>query len=138
MGYSHYWFQEHGAIEEPVWRRICNDVEKLIDACQVRLSATVNGSAPPIVDAEQIVFNGSPESEGYEAFAMHRVPKNHFYFCKTAGRPYDEVVCAVLAVAAEYAPSAVRVISDGPAENWQAPVGWASDVLGRSVPNPIL
>ncbi len=53
MGYSHYWFQEHGAIEEPVWRRICNDVEKLIDACQVRLSATVNGSAPPIVDAER-------------------------------------------------------------------------------------
>ena len=104
---------------------------------KIGLAATLNGNTPPIIDAEQIVFNGSPESEGYEDFEMHRVPENEFNFCKTAGMPYDEVVCAVLAVAAEHAPSAIRVQSDGPAENWGAPVGWASEVLERPVPNPI-
>lgn len=138
MGYTHYWFQKHGVVEELAWRRLCSDVEKLVAASEIGLSATLNGSAPPIIDAEQIVFNGSPEFEGYEDFEMHRVPKDEFNFCKTAGMPYDEVVCAVLAVAAEHAPSAIRVQSDGPAENWRMPVGWASKVLERPVPNPIL
>ena len=82
MGYSHYWFQEHGAIGEFAWSRICSDVEKLVTASQIGLAATLNGSTPPIIDAEQIAFNGSPESEGYEDFVMRRVPKDELISVK--------------------------------------------------------
>ena len=137
MGYSHYWFQEHGAIDQATWNRICIDVRKLITACPLRLSEQMGEARPPLISAESIVFNGFGDLDGHEPFKLDRVPNEGFSFCKTLGKCYDTVVCAVLAVAAEDAPSAIRVQSDGTAEDWRAAITWASETLERSISNPI-
>ena len=92
---------------------------------------------PPLVDGEQIVFNATPEPEGHEPLVLKRVPTEDYSFCKTFGKPYDTLVCAVLAVAAEHAPANIRVLSDGRAEDWEGGLAWASEVLGCTIPNPI-
>ena len=60
----------------------------------------------------------------YETCEIVRVPdvrkgeKEAFEFCKTAYRPYDLVVTAVLLLYAHHFPGKVRLSSDGERVNW--------------------
>ena len=64
--------------------------------------------------------------------------KRYSEFCKTNRKPYDLVVCAVLAIATQRAPGWLRITSsDGDASDWQPAVDWASEVLDRRIINPI-
>jgi hypothetical protein len=63
--------------------------------------------------------------------------RTDFSFTKTRGYPYELVVCAVLAAAADRAPDAISVSSDGDPPDWAKPVEWACSVLGREIRSPI-
>lgn len=59
-----------------------------------------------------------------------------FDFTKTAQKPYDVVVTAILCRLAECGPDLVRVSSDGNEIDWVAGQMLASSVLGRPVAIP--
>jgi hypothetical protein len=69
-----------------------------------------------------IRFNGV-NGEGHETFIFFKkMPKEqqissdksrHFYFCKTARKPYDLAVCLVLLSLAQHASKSVELGSDG-------------------------
>ncbi len=50
------------------------------------------------------------------------ITKDHddsFNFCKTARKPYDEIVTAILAVVDKLAPGALEIGSDGDESDWE-------------------
>jgi hypothetical protein len=124
MGYTHYWESET-SISSDVWAAICADAKTLI------------ATFPPIirdltVDDEEIFFNGSCDS-----FEFLR--RGDWAFCKTRGEPYDKLVCAILAVAAQRYPR-LAVRSDAQLQDdeslWIDAIAWASEVLGRRLNLP--
>lgn len=138
MGYTHYWHAHD--IPDDTWALVCADAQKLIAASPVPVAEEDdNSNLPPIIEEGpdgQIRFNGS-DNQGYETFRLLQASGPEF--CKTGrddGRPYDLVVCAVLAVAKEHHP-ALFVSSDGSYVDWQPHLDWAAEVLGRRVPLPI-
>ena len=54
-----------------------------------------NGEGEPVFDPNGIIFNGDDSIDlAHETFAVYPKPFNDF--CKTARKPYDLMVCAVL------------------------------------------
>lgn len=90
------------------------------------------GTKPEITP--DIAFNGI-EDKSHESFVLPASGLGDFEFCKTAQKPYDEVVVAALARLAEV--SGIKVSSDGNAADWEDGVKLASKVLGRKVSNPL-
>lgn len=130
MGYTHYWEAESEITTEQ-WEKIAQDSRKLIEAspAPIWFEDDQPEAAPHIGDG-LIRFNGAG-ADGHETFWLDR-ENAEFAFCKTAAKPYDLVVCAILAVVKEHAPQ-VRVSSDGDARDWAAPLRWASDILKRPI-----
>ena len=63
----------------------------------------------------------------------------HTYnFCKTAGKPYDAAVTAVLSIVNHYAAAVYAISSDGEAQDWAVGVRrLASGAIQAPVTNPI-
>lgn len=141
MGYTHYW-----RVSKPIplkaWDLICDDAEKIIAASPVPLAWEYDEpkKAPEVKrknemgGAALIRFNGI-EDDGHETFFFEQAATK-FSFCKTAAKPYDVVVCALLAAIAERAPM-VKVSSDGEPGEWQEGLDLAQKALGRPVPLPL-
>jgi hypothetical protein len=123
MGYTHYW-RSHTDIPPDTWEAISDDVRKLAKGFE---------GAKVEIDAAEIVIHGSCET-----FALQRTAED-FGFCKTRLGAYDKLVCAALAVAAERYPG-LDVSSDGFMQDdggaWGNAINWASNTLGRNVPDP--
>lgn len=135
MGYTHYWRMSKD-IPVSAWAKIQADAAKLIATSPAPLAYEYDKTdKPPVCDENEIRFNGRDE-DGHETFLLKREQKS-FEFCKTASKPYDTVVCAVLACAHEHAPEAITVSSDGDGDDWAGPLVWAGDVLGREIPLPL-
>lgn len=135
MGYTHYWEQLNGAIPAAAWTLIQADAKKLIAASPVKLAFDYDEpTKKPVCDASEIRFNGVGD-EGNETFMLMPEPAD-FEFCKTAHKPYDLVVCAILACAKEHAADFIDVSSDGEAEEWAEELAWADSVLGRTLALP--
>lgn len=88
-------------------------------------------SAPEISE-ENIIFNGV-EDDGHETFVLS--PGKGFSFCKTAYKPYDVVVTAILALADHY--NICSVSSDGNKDDWQAGVDLVFQATGIKVRCPM-
>ncbi len=135
MGYTHYWRAKNGGLFTPEeWKKITDDVQKLIAASDVPLLFEEDSNEPPSITDDLIRFNGKLH-DGHETFWFQR-DLEHFQFCKTAAKPYDKVVVACLAVALQHAPDKIRVSSDGDERDWKEGLDWASAVLGRTIPCP--
>ena len=120
MGYTHYWRQGQDFNQEG-WAAICDATHKLIVALPATVKIAVEYDEPeglPVVDGSEIRFNGIGDL-GHETFLLERAARG-FQFCKTARKPYDVLVCAVLMVAGTVAPDALSISSDGGEENWSA------------------
>ena len=74
---------------------------------------------------------------GHETFLFLRDNKKdefhkkllHFEFCKTAQKPYDLPVTAVLILAVKHFKDDVKVSSDGDAADWQAGIELVNKTL---------
>jgi hypothetical protein len=102
-----------------------------------------DGTGRPIIDNDQIIFNGDgSKGEDHETMVLDR-NGNGFQFCKTARKPYDRFVKAVLVVANYYAPGALEVTCDGDDEPdcWTEGVRiaeiYAKGVTGRRPCSPV-
>ena len=102
-----------------------------------------SGIGRPEISNTGICFNGdASKGEDHETFIIER-EGNGFQFCKTARKPYDRFVKAVLVIANYYAPGALKVSCDGDDEPdcWTEGVStatiYANGVPGRSPCSPL-
>ncbi|OQY87145.1 MAG: hypothetical protein B6D41_12240 [Chloroflexi bacterium UTCFX4] len=125
MGYTHYWRQRRD-ITATEW-----------DDVRAAFNAMLAQNARILADVEDtdnaIAFNGTGE-DSHETFVLNRALATAraewntpdaeplcFQFCKTAHKPYDLIVTALLLVTTEIAPGWADVSSDGDMQgkDWQ-------------------
>lgn len=141
MGYTHYWTQKRNFTRK-AWAEISDDIATILkDVQHVQgvVLADWNGSAgtQPEFEADQISFNGLGDNS-HESFTVDRVraPKQAWEkhsgdgFCKTARKPYDLAVTAVLCYLATVAETH-DVTSDGHGKNWLEGLAEARRALPR-------
>lgn len=112
MGYTHYW--RHKGFTTEQWLKLVEFARLEIQNTKVPI---VNGSGQsgtmPKLDAFHIQFNGE-EDDSHETFHLTKAAQD-FEFCKTAQKPYDEVVVSIMREALRLNPN-FKPSSDG---------GWA-------------
>ena len=120
MGYTHYW--ELPEIDKETWAKI-QAASKEVVAEVPNLQYEFNNPDPPLVDSDHIRFNGQG-SAGHETFFLERDGLRGFNFCKTARKPYDEAVTAVLCIVGHHLTRAgtlkdpYYISSDGYFSEW--------------------
>ena len=115
MGYTHYFTQKKECT--PVrWRRIQEDFMRCVKVCDVPIFLDFDESRSPEISSEQIWFNGYRD-DGHETMVLTRDGQDSS-FCKTAGKPYDVLVTALLLIANRFAREAWDISSDGDPEDW--------------------
>jgi hypothetical protein len=130
MGYTNYWTDSgtHQAIPTPALRIIKTVLDHAYQAGIVQRE--YDDSRPPVVTAEEIRFNGIGEL-GHETFGFRTGAPDPFGFCKTARKPYDDVVMRVLLVLACYRPG-FELSSDGAFDHeWIEALDWFNQKVGR-------
>lgn len=113
MGYTHYW---NGKIPQSKFDKLRIASEKVIGFSDASvLWESEETDKPPELTSDLIRFNGI-EDDGHETFCLEQ--SNTEGFCKTAQKPYDEIVTAILCLAKHYAKS-FEVRSDGKSIEWK-------------------
>lgn len=157
MGYTHY-FPQRRDFTPNEWMDVRTAAKRIIDTAKAEGVVVCfeydAADKPPVTDAKLIRFNGVGD-DGHETFIVYRrvsdmgatweVYANElktrgeiFNFCKTAAKPYDVVVTAILAAIDLMAPGALGIESDGEAANWEEGVRLANRALkGHVIPNPL-
>ena len=116
MGYTHYW-RGKGEFTVSEWAAICADARKILKTTRVKLWHEYDEPlAGPEITETHIQMNGAGD-DGYETFVLTKHPSD-FEFCKTAQKPYDAVVCAILISAHKHAPDVLTISSDGERADW--------------------
>ena len=132
MGYTHYWTfkkPKKGTIRktEKKYQAAIVDCGKLIRAYYIAnggLSGYSAHAEPGKYDG--ILFNGKGDN-AHEDFSLRATYKENlvtrgfvdgFNFCKTARKPYDEVVVACLLVLKHHLGDLIELNSDGYRDEW--------------------
>ena len=111
MGYTHYWTLENG-LESASWDKFFKGALEIIQTAKDAGIALDDDSA-----TELIHFNGVGEN-AHETFSITSEDVG-FDFCKTAEKPYDTVVTAVLIWLKTVFGDGVVVKSDGNWTDWE-------------------
>ncbi len=129
MGYTHYWKSQRG-IDPQRKAVFLKAVRALLDqaSCPNLAYESDETDKPPRIDEEAIRFNGIEEN-GHETFYLDLNKPIDFAFTKTALKPYDMAVTAVLTLAHHFDPEWLEISSDGDAEEWQEGVWLARQVI---------
>lgn len=141
MGYTHY-FQQQREITDEEWITICQDAEQILDRAKTEGIQLVyeydQTDFPPSVTPELIRFNGVL-GDGHETFYLprkmepgYRGETYRFNFCKTARKPYDAAVGAILISMNDHAPGAWDIASDGGREDWSGCIELYELALGKA------
>lgn len=125
MGYTHYWRGTATASSELV-----GQLQHLLESTDVPLAGGYGDAATrPEIDAEHIRFNGV-EDDSHETFMIEFGLETHD-FCKTARKPYDDVVVAALILITEASGGTFSWSSDGNDEDHAAGRETALTILGH-------
>ena len=124
MGYTHYW--ESKGFDPQGWQLFTATARKVINLARADGIAIAgsNGTGTPDLTADEVCFNGR-DSDSHETAFISRNAGTH-EFCKTARKPYDAVVVALLVYGAEL--GGLTWSSDGDQPDHEA--GYA--LLGRA------
>ena len=127
MGYTHYWkitqrLDSPDEFQNVRWYDFLEDVEQIISFGYSHFEYQV---ADPMgerlqdyeISDKYIALNGFG-SEAHESFVF-TPDVIDFDFCKTARKPYDTVVTAILILAKETFGEAIQINTDGYNADWQ-------------------
>lgn len=142
MGYTHHWKQPKDFTAK-AWKEACEDIQAILTNVEhvqgVPLSsANGEGLHRPEVTDTWIAFNGLGDDSHESCCVYHKRPPLESWqkpadrgsdFCKTAGKPYDVAVTAVLAYLE--AAHGFSVDSDGSGTDWLAGVAVARAAVPR-------
>lgn len=115
MGYTHY-FRNVRVTPE-----LADLAKAIIDLSDITICGGAGYGTPEISD-DIIYLNGDAEKgEDYETFSLNDNADNDLFpFCKTAHRPYDKVVTAILTAAIYLkVPGYNTISSDGNISDWK-------------------
>lgn len=132
MGYSHY-FPQTRSFTDTEWSTIQQSAKKLFTECSDFLANGMGDvdTEPEANDAE-ILFNGI-EDMSYEPFSVSKEHDDSYNFCKTAERPYDIAVVAMLVLINTYAPGVLKIESDGNGGDWKEGLSLAKKIDNKCV-----
>jgi hypothetical protein len=152
MGYTHYYTQKELMTDKEIEnivtlsKHIIKDLPVYSESSggyysdrELKIGADGENEGGTMVTNTHICLNGyGPEDEdlGHETFYMGFNDLG-FEFCKTARKPYDYVVQAILAICHTVAPDKFDISSDGDSGEWQWSIDTASAILGIQLVNPI-
>jgi tetratricopeptide (TPR) repeat protein len=130
-GYTHYWTWQADPNAGELGRCIA-EMQQIAAARGDRITVRSDGTS--------ITINGLG-ADAHEDFRFPRASAedegDRFQFCKTAGKPYDEVVTACLIVARDhFPPQVLDIASDGEWADWAAGRALYETVLGRPARSP--
>lgn len=131
MGYTHF-FTLKNPIKPADWARVKTIAGRIIQA------AIADGIALDVDSGDSDVHLNGVGENAHETFFLH---PSHlgFNFCKTAAKPYDIVVVAILAaIHTETKGVYFEIRSDGDAKDWVDGVALAQGALGYPIENPIV
>jgi hypothetical protein len=139
MGYTHYWYQRRD-LTESEWTSVVYNVGQIMATAKKHGVSLCNGlgekGTEPSFNVEEIMFNGDEsKDEDHETMVINRKcpPKEPwqsrrgFGFCKTARKPYDAVVVAVLIFLDTF--GAHEISSDGDEAEWSDGLSLAMEAL---------
>lgn len=141
MGYTHYWKPKHTITEfsDKDWQSLREVAKKVFTKCTNRGISIVFdcdiSKSRPHINKNYIGFNGLGNL-GHETFILQKRITN-FTFCKTARKPYDIAVIAVL-IYANYLNPDLNISSDGNLTDWQAGYDLLSSIVEEIIPYPNL
>lgn len=138
MGYTHYWTPTKATPEQ--WDTLLDEAKQLLEALPANTDTAGGycsddpleikgglGTGKPKFTKKQIWFNGDEERGlDHETFLI-KPNKNEWNFCKTARKPYDLLVCAILI--ATYNVLEYDVSSDGGLEDWKPAINFYLDTI---------
>ena len=131
MGYTHYWTQKRDFTNKE-WAGICDFTMRAIKLTKADIKGFA-GTGEPLISKDLIALNGDEHEEfHHESFVLRRI-KGEWEFCKTAYKPYDEVVTAILWYI-KCKTNAMGISSDGGmSENsdWADGIGLYKIILSR-------
>lgn len=153
MGYTHYYKHKEKLTHEEI-DKIVSLSKQIIDNLPehslssdgefadypiVLCSNHCGKEKAPIVNSTEININGKSGEDdlGHETFYIRFDSTRRNYFCKTARKPYDYVVQAILAICHTVAPKKFDIRSDGDKLEWEWSVNTASKILEMELINPI-
>jgi len=119
MGYTHY-FQLHEKPTDEQWNQFTNDVDALLLANDVPID---NEST-----WDRIFLNGVDE-DSHETFVIDR-NSTRWNCCKTARKPYDKLVTAILIAARYDFGDNFSLSSDGVWHEWEEGCNLIKHTLG--------
>jgi hypothetical protein len=139
MGYTHYWTQNK-SFSSDEWLSLKQRVGKIINWAKengIKIVSEFIQNELPIIDDDSIQFNGY-QDEGHETFCIKREfsKRRASNFCKTAGKPYDLIVCLTLIAIGDLNPDILKVTSDGEwGEDWHEAECTYQEIFGKKVDN---
>ncbi|PYH88936.1 hypothetical protein BO71DRAFT_390651 [Aspergillus ellipticus CBS 707.79] len=117
MGYTHYYHirDPHHPEWHSAWPRIVHDARRILDMVAVPLSGPTEYSdiVTPVQLSEDGIYLNGVDKASHEPMRLTRTAPVGFGFVKTALKPYDLVVAAILLRAAMLAPTQFELGSDG-------------------------
>jgi hypothetical protein len=137
MGYTHY-YKTTPTIPLDKWVRLKIAVSKLLDGV-ADIQFEYNKAEPIVIDDKEIRFNGIGD-DGHETLYLSREStpaewdtdkSTVFNFCKTAYKPYDRYVTAVLTLAKIHLGDDIEISSDGGVADWQEGISFINEKLGK-------
>jgi len=140
-GYTHYYTWKQPPDDTSL-KACVADMNRLIEARKsILVSPDVPESTPGSLklSATNVDFNGIGVN-AHEPFVFPYTLSSHdsFNFCKTAWKPYDEVVTACLIVARDhFSPSVLEISSDGEWPDWSRGAMLYTSVFGRRARDPM-
>lgn len=117
MGYTHYWTPTKD-VTDATWNRFVGLAREVItktiaDGTEI---AGPLGEGPPEIEGNRIAFNGPEHDDlGHETCEIER--GGAWTFCKTAQKPYDVAVVALLAIGETL--GILTASSDGNSSEWE-------------------
>jgi len=137
MGYTHYW-----RIEKKITDKNYENTMLLCSELAFKYYKKYGGLSGFSAHVKPgkysgLKINGSKD-DAHEDFSFPEKLKMGFDFCKTARKPYDEVVTACLAIMKHNFKDAIEVSSDGNREEWNDGITLVKEILNINVKNPII
>ena len=134
MGYTHYW-EQYRSFDDREWSEITKYAKRICMSKEGKAILGTEKKQPDrlLIDDLEIIFNVKAKFDQYhETFLLSKnkpkqpdwnkdaIAKGYtFQFCKTARKPYDKFVTAILIIADNIASGAIVITSDGDTGDWQ-------------------
>jgi hypothetical protein len=155
MGYTHYNYRPRkNAGSAYFYGKLALDARQIVEQAKsegirirngeglgepefTEFSFSINGDAEAFTSDGRDLAHETFYWAGIPTQPKHREGESHYFsFCKTAMKPYDAVVTAILIRAKSIYGSCVEISSDGDWSDWQAGRELYQRVFGEVAPCP--